>query len=69
MCGWLELVWLRPGLRYWLGSMFKRLFVILYMLMLTFMSNIVGRYGIGSRTAYTREPGLDYFEVSTFSFE
>ena len=30
-CGWLDLVWLCPGLRYWLGSMSRRLFVILYM--------------------------------------
>ena len=31
LCGWLDLVWLCPGLRYWLGLMSKRLFVILYM--------------------------------------
>ena len=27
---WLDLVWLCPGMRYWLGLMYKRLFVILY---------------------------------------
>ena len=31
LCGWLDLVWLCPGIRYWLGLMSKRLFVILYM--------------------------------------
>ena len=31
LCGWLDLVWLCPGMRYWLGLMSKRLFVILYM--------------------------------------
>ena len=30
LCGWLELVWSCPGLRYWLGPMSRRLFVILY---------------------------------------
>ena len=30
--GWLELVWLCAGLRYWLGSMSRRLFVILYIM-------------------------------------
>ena len=31
LCGWLDLVWMCPGMRYCLGLMSKRLFVILYM--------------------------------------
>ena len=31
VCIWLDLVWLCPGMGYWLGLMSKRLFVILYM--------------------------------------
>ena len=45
LCGWLDLVWLCLGLRYWLGLMSKRLLDILYMVVSLASALLCSRVG------------------------